>query len=257
MPEMISSFKKACAGARVEHLTSVVDFWRTVEPRHLPSHNMTAFYAFRMCMNQEGRVVLQTKEFMHHTCWSPDPSFAPAMLRDVPAVASTPAFQYVVPNVLDVAALSRAIDGNSVRLGLLRSVTRFPQEQPGEALSWWRSYLDGELGRVKVTCADCVRIRTRLSKIVISQLSKNATAAQKALKGAQTQERKSLEAELSGHDCVDRLSGRLSVTITPGSVLHRINISLTEPLKPRTQVTQVLFIITCQFVLMTSKHHIF
>ena len=240
---MILSFQKACAGAHVEHLTSVVDFWRTVEPRHLAAHNMTAFYAFRMVMNKDRRVVLQTKEFMHHDGWSPDPNFAPAMLRDISVIASIPAFANVVPNVLDTAVLSRIIEGNQARLALPRSTQRFPRE--GSALAWWRGYLAGECARVQRACEDCVRIRTKLSKIVISQLNKNATAEQKAAKNTKTQERHLLETELSEHTCADRASGRLSVAITPGSILHRLTTSLTEPSNHRAQPAEVYTCSSC------------
>ncbi len=253
IPELIASFRRAYANVHVEVLDKVVNMWRTIESRSIPNHNMTLFYSFQIRRNADGRVVLRTKDFMHHDVWHPvgktatDVSFAPPMLSDPRSSAQVPDLHYVVSNVLDVSGLSAMVEAHVERLSLTRSAVIFPNEVAGDALTWWRNYLQTERARIAAACPQCVAIRTELRTIVISQQNK-CSQAEKKVNCEKSKRRDELQTQLQAHECRDRSNGSLSVSPEQPSLLFRLLASLRAGPVHRVAVRSLLVhILICVF----------
>ena len=63
LPELEASLRRAVRGTHVEHIESVVDFWRTAEPRHL-RYELSKSFAFQIRKNHVGIVCFRTKDAM-------------------------------------------------------------------------------------------------------------------------------------------------------------------------------------------------
>ena len=151
--ELVASIERSFSGVKVFWVDNVVDFWGAISSRCL-QYSLSNSYAFKLKKNQQGLVVFQTKDYMHATTWFPigrtpsDLTFAYPLLSYHQRMDSVSKFQYVVPGVLDTSSLRGTIDGYQARLDLRRSSVRFPDEGPGAATRWWRSFLQAEDARV-------------------------------------------------------------------------------------------------------------
>ena len=228
IPELKASIGRAIKGVRVEHLDAVDNVWSSIE--HLCSRicGLTTAFAFQLRRNAEGKAVIRYKGSMSETTWLPvgrsaiDVSFAPRMFVD----GVVTHLEYVVPCVLPAQSLRTYVQNSSRGLRLQRSVTRYPDEAVGAALSWWNEFLTLEEQRIHQACSSCVAIRIELSAIVIHQCKgenteNNAKAARRAI----------LLDDLAQHDCIDRVNGKLSVGGQVSGILNQI---LSHVILPRT-----------------------
>ena len=230
LPELVASIKSSYSGVHVEHVETVVDFWRFIEPRSI-EHQLSQKYSFEIQKNEVGLVVFRYK---NAELWFPigrtpnDLQFARPLLGSIECQKELK-FSFVVPGVLPVSSLRSAINAQQDRISLLRSPLHFPEERVGDAYRWWTSFLNEQEQRANDMCVECHDIRLELSGIVISR--KVRSEEQKAANKAKAQRKNELLLRLSSHACPDRDAGVLTEPGDHSSILTAIvnHVTVSPP----------------------------